>query len=958
MFSRRFIRSSLLGFWLGFCSTISFSLISIPVANAQASQATTNISSEHYEKALSAFNKEDYDVSFIHLKNALKDNPSHLPAKVLYGRLLLKNAYYEEAVEEFKEALKQGADINLVLHPLGNALILLRKFEEILQLDNPANLTKSNQFELLMLKAEANAALKNTNEAEQSFKAALKLYPDNVRALNGLAWFYISNKQIPLANALIENAIIKTPNNARTWHLKGQLAQYQKDTSTALKHFKQAYQLDSKDPVIMRSLANTYFENGNFLEAKTIADSILTQTPDDPHTLLLLSRIALELDDQDEATRIKEKLTTQLANYSDAKFQENNELLVVSAILSFANNNTEKARTDLNNYLQNNPNDLNAVSLLASVFIAQEQDAKAIQLLEKYASVVKQDVSLSAKLVNLYLKNNKQYRANIIVDDLLAANPNNKEVLVLASKVYFSGQQYNKAIQILEQSSNSESDAFLMLVKGMIYVETGKYEQALQLSEKLLAVDSAQIDFLNLQAASLIKLNRNSEAQEAVTKILNQEPDNFAAQFNQANLYIKSQKYADGKKVLEKLLDERAKHTQSTFMLAIAEFGLNNYNDAISHLESLHIAQPKNLKVLEQLVNYYTEVKRDEDVLKTISKLERLNFLEPNYIFKRANILIKQGEILKAKEQLNILLPLWRTQPEKLLSLALKQKQIGDFEGAKDSLNKAIKEKPESLIYPLELVKLLLETNKLDEASVQLDKLTISHQNDPNVMMLKGDLAVKNEALSTAHDWYVKALSEDSQFTLIAIKLYQLAKQGIKEKEFVNLVKKMLEQQPARINDKKIEQHYSILKRVLADHFINANQPNKALPYYEQLTKTEMFKNDPMLYNNLANLYLEKQPQLALETINKIPPSQSNTAHILDTKGWILTKLNRFEEALTLLRQASVMDSTNASILYHLGYTLVKLNRIEDAKVELNKALEVAENEKEQARLTKLLESL
>ena len=41
----------------------------------------------NYEKALSAYNEKRFDVSMVHLKNALQSSPDNLPSKILMGKL-------------------------------------------------------------------------------------------------------------------------------------------------------------------------------------------------------------------------------------------------------------------------------------------------------------------------------------------------------------------------------------------------------------------------------------------------------------------------------------------------------------------------------------------------------------------------------------------------------------------------------------------------------------------------------------------------------------------------------------------------------------------------------------------------------------------------------------------------------------------------------------------------------
>ena len=117
-----------------------------------ASFATT---SEDYEKALSSFNKNEYDEAYIHLKNSLQKDPENLAAKLLMGEILLINGYLTAAEMEFVEALEMGADINLLAEPLGNTWLFLNKYKEIVEFTNLERLSGDAEREWLLIRATA-----------------------------------------------------------------------------------------------------------------------------------------------------------------------------------------------------------------------------------------------------------------------------------------------------------------------------------------------------------------------------------------------------------------------------------------------------------------------------------------------------------------------------------------------------------------------------------------------------------------------------------------------------------------------------------------------------------------------------------------------------------------------------------------------------------------------------------
>ena len=66
----------------------------------------------------------------------------------------------------------------------------------------------------------------------------------------------------------------------------------------------------------------------------------------------------------------------------------------------------------------------------------------------------------------------------------------------------------------------------------------------------------------------------------------------------------------------------------------------------------------------------------------------------------------------------------------------------------------------------------------------------------------------------------------------------------------------------------------------------------------------------------------------------------STSAAFSDTYAWIIAQQGDYDLALNLLRNAYTMDSNNPSITYHLAFILTKLERNKEALTVLRKSLD------------------
>ncbi len=93
--------------------------------------------------------------------------------------------------------------------------------------------------------------------------------------------------------------------------------------------------------------------------------------------------------------------------------------------------------------------------------------------------------------------------------------------------------------------------------------------------------------------------------------------------------------------------------------------------------------------------------------------------------------------------------------------------------------------------------------------------------------------------------------------------------------------------------------------------------------------------------NNLAYLYAERNVnlegalQLADEAIAAVPDS----AAYLDTKGWVLYRLGRYEEAAAFIRKALAADPDSPDLHLHLGEVYLALKKLDQAVRQFELAL-------------------
>jgi Flp pilus assembly protein TadD len=117
---------------------------------------------------------------------------------------------------------------------------------------------------------------------------------------------------------------------------------------------------------------------------------------------------------------------------------------------------------------------------------------------------------------------------------------------------------------------------------------------------------------------------------------------------------------------------------------------------------------------------------------------------------------------------------------------------------------------------------------------------------------------------------------------------------------------------------------------------------DEALQAYENATaRTEP---DAVLANNMAWLYLERNPARAVELATKAYELAPSRAEIVDTYGWVLYKTGREREGLAALQQALIIAPRNPEIALHVGEALLGLQRASEARPILERIVREREH--------------
>ena len=210
------------------------------------------------------------------------------------------------------------------------------------------------------------------------------------------------------------------------------------------------------------------------------------------------------------------------------------------------------------------------------------------------------------------------------------------------------------------------------------------------------------------------------------------------------------------------------------------------------------------------------------------------------------------------------------------------------------------------------------------------------------------DLGRVDEAMTLLRGRLKGSLEDFDTYRLIST-LYSQAGRG---RESVEAARKMLELAPPERQDL-----IAAALLTLSSAQERAGDPKGAEESLRRILARE--PNNATALNNLGYFLVERNERLneALEMIKKAVRAEPTNSSFLDSLGWAYFKLGNLDEAERHLNEAARRDATSATIHNHLGDIYQRRGKTEQARAAWQKALALAVEVDEIARIKAKLNS-
>ena len=232
----------------------------------------------------------------------------------------------------------------------------------------------------------------------------------------------------------------------------------------------------------------------------------------------------------------------------------------------------EQGTAAVKDALQNDPDSVEAHTLLGRLYLAGENYPAAIEQLQAACALAPDDGDLLLELVVALVRNKEADSAVAILKTFIAAHPQSVDSVLALARLYQETGQDALAEETYRQIVKDHPELReARLDLGRFYESRpGKLDQALEIYRQLLAEDSGDIRLRNHLAAVLITAGQLDAAKSELQALLDADPGNLEARRKLGLIAIEQERWQEASRIFGGLLAERPDLDQARYYLGIA----------------------------------------------------------------------------------------------------------------------------------------------------------------------------------------------------------------------------------------------------------------------------------------------------------------------------------------------------------------------------------------------------
>ena len=517
--------------------------------------------------------------------------------------------------------------------------------------------------------------------------------------------------------------------------------------------------------------------------------------------------------------------------------------------------------------------------------------------------------------------------------EAIQADPKNPEGHYALAQFHARQSRWAEAIQAMTRCVELRKDA-PGLEKTLIsyQISDGKFSDAETRLEEILQASPLDIGALRLKARLILRRDMDiGKAEKVLNTAVGASGNDVGSLLDRARLYLSTGSLAKAKSDLEKI-------TQLTGDVKVAlDLGslyarLKEYSKAEELFKRVLKRQPGLQEAIRRLGAVYSAQKKWTDLEALLAEAGKADPKNPAYAMMASGMWTgreKPDKALASLAEAMKIAPASPTVVGAYLNALLRAEQYPKvLEVTKGYLGKKNFVPMAAAVHARALAK----SGKVAEASVIFRGL-VKDSDVRSLGFISGQMAEGlgvDKAIARLPEWRVK--TTEWQLYHVVAGLHRKAKQQPEVVKALLMAIRLAAANPKTQAGLSVElgMTYSVMGR--------HGESEKAY-----LAALAVLPDHVALLNNLAYLYVSNldQPKKALPHITKAYALAPANGNILDTYGWVLSKLDRDEEAEKYLTLAAEQPDVSALIRHHLGQVYEKRGKLPEALKQYKLGLEL-----------------
>jgi cellulose synthase operon protein C len=841
--------------------------------------------------------------ALVELRNLVKKHPDNQQGRLALGTLLLDVGDPAAATVQLQRAQKLGARPENVELPLAQALIQTGKFKEALATLSPDNAGSAKlQAAILTAKGEAQVGLKQLQEAEKSFSAALDKNPRYARAMAGQASLELINKHPKAAIDKADKALLLDAKDGQSLAVKGLALFAEKQYTASGKYLQKALavgspQLSPTQLFMLRGrLVQTQIATGQRDRALKNLESMLKQSPKQPYPNYLRGLLAYEA--KDYSTAVQHLRTALNANPYDAR------ALTLLGAAEAALKHDVLATNYLSSALAQTPDNPMARRLLASLQMRSGHSQEAMDTL----FAAKGGVSTN-EILSLFQSSGEAIKTLTTLQSK-AQNQTHRSTIDLAlAQAFLMGGNSKNALSTLSSVRGGGRTAMdRQRLTAAAFIRDGKPDKAMEIAKSIAEKHGNDVNALHLASAIMLAAGSNKGAETILRKAEKVAPENPATSNALGALMLRENRLTEAAGAFESTLRHARDNLPAQMALARIAAMRGQADQVAQWLHKANTSHPRALAPLVVLAQFQLQQQHAKQAVETAQRAANLAPDAPAVLTLLGRAQLADAQTETALKTFKAAAAKAPKDPRYALNVATAQLALKDSKSAQKTLADIVEKHPSFVPAVRALAMTQLQNQDAKAAFETVDKLAAKTNRKAAAEEIRGDIYSQQGHYAEARSAYLQALKLSPSRTL-ALRAFAVGIRAHSNNALEPLLA-WLRQHPRDAS----------ARATLASYYQHTGKMGDAETQYRRALKDS--PDNPVILNNLALLVGKKNVAQALPLAEKANHLAPGNPQIMDTYGWLLARQRQPAKALPLLQKAADAQKGNPQIQYHYAKAL------------------------------------